>query len=307
MSPNSAEPRRRDFFMGLRARAILVAGSVVIGAAWWASAAPRSQLQESATETEQKTLAVLKVFVDEFAPITPGRGKFPAGFSMGSKTGEPTEQPVHEIRFDYDFSIARYEVPQNLYAAVMGGNPSRWRGPRNSAEMMTWDDANRFCESVTHRLQRAKLITPEQMVRLPSEAEWEYCCRAGTKTAYSFGESARGDGDSGNQASRLDDYAWHTGNAAGNDPPVGALEPNPWGLYDMHGYLWEFVADQWHPTHEDAPTDGSARDGEGTARVARGGSWEERYDKLRSSSRRRVSKTFRSPGLGFRCVLAQKS
>ena len=116
---------------------------------------------------------------------------------------------------------------------------------RNSAEMMTSTDALTFCDKLTQELRTRKLIAEDELIRLPSEAEWEYCCRAGTDTAYSFGEMAQAAGEDvkQNQASILDRYGWHTGNAAGNDPPVGALKPNAWGLYDVHGYLWEFTLD----------------------------------------------------------------
>lgn len=192
--------------------------------------------------------------------------------------------------------------------AVMGENPSRWKGPRNSAEMMSWEEANVFCHKLTERLRVAELIGADEVIRLPSEAEWEYCCRAGTATAYSFGDSARAEGDTGKQATLLDPYGWHTGNAAGNDPPVGALKPNPWGFYDMHGYLREFTADGWHADYSGAPTDGSPREvaeGDNAEVAVRGGSWKDRYDGLRSASRAAMGIKERDDAVGFRCVKAR--
>ena len=231
--------------------------------------------------------ALYRRFVDELIVITPGKGKFPKSFQMGSDSGEPSERPEHKVTFDYSFSIPRYEVPQNWYTAVMCNDPSRWKGPRNSAEMMTWAEANQFCASLTKKLQSAKLIGEDEVIRLPSEAEWEYCCRAGTTTRYSFGDAAQAPGQTGTQAAILDKYGWHTGNAAGNDPPVGALQPNPWGLYDVHGYLWEFTADTWAEDYADAPTDGRPRvkEGKKTAHVMRGGSWRDPFGRLTSTSR----------------------
>lgn len=251
-----------------------------------------------------KQQELLKTFVDEFVDIQPGQGKFPASFVMGSSDGPASERPPTRITFRHSFSMAKYEVPQNLYEAVMGHNPSRWTGPRNSAEMFTFAEAQEFCRKVTELLRKEKLLAQDEVIRLPSEAEWEYCCRAGTTTRYSFGDKAQKPGDTGKTAGILDEFAWHTGNAAGNDPPVGDLKPNDWGLYDMHGYLWEFVADDWHENHEGVPANGTPRKSQGqkSTPVIRGGSWMETYDLLTSSARKTVPGNFRRADLGFRCV-----
>lgn len=251
---------------------------------------------------------LLKVFNSEFVEITPGEGKFPKSFQMGSKTGPTNEQPQHEVTFKKSFFIAKYEVPQNLYSAVMGSNPSKWKGKRNSTEMMTFAEAAAFCKAATAKLREQKLIDSDEEIRLPTEAEWEYCCRAGTTTAYSFGETATGPDDAESKATILNEFAWHTGNAAGNDPAVGVLKPNPWGLYDMHGYLWEYVADEWHDNYQGAPTDGSywgGTDKNVTARVLRGGSWKDEFPKLRCAARRKLESTEKGDEIGFRCVKAK--
>lgn len=267
-----------------------------------------SILSTAVNGAEDETTPLLQTFVDEFVSISPGSGDFPKSFQMGSSRG-PSERPVHEVTFDYEFAIAKYEVPQNLYEAVMGDNPSRWKGPRNSVEMMTWQDARSFCEKLTGLLRESGLIDKDEVIRLPTEAEWEYCCRAGTTTDYSFGDEARADGDEGNIATLLDPYGWHTGNAAGNDPPVGALKPNPWGLYDMHGYLRELCADAWHDSYENAPADGSAwveENSDPKEVVVRGGSWKDRYDALRSASRMKWDVTKPDDAVGFRCVKSMR-
>ncbi|MBI1311258.1 SUMF1/EgtB/PvdO family nonheme iron enzyme [bacterium] len=251
---------------------------------------------------------LLKTFVAEFVAITPGRETFPASFEMGSSDGPASERPRHRVTLSKPFAVARYEVTQNLYAAVMGSNPSQWKGPRNSAEMMTWSDAVAFCGKLTKLLREAGLIQSDEVIRLPTEAEWEYCCRAGTSTRYSFGDEAQQDGDTDTKATRLDEFAWHTGNAAGNDPPVGALKPNAWGLYDLHGYLWEFVEDEWFGDYSGAPADGSARTSDRSAvarHVVRGGSWRERFGRLTSAARMPVTEEFRRDDVGFRCVRAK--
>ena len=266
--------------------------------------------QDPKTELAPGQLELLKTFMAEFVEITPGTGKFPASFQMGSDKGPKNEQPVHEVRIKQSFGIAKYEVPQNLYQAVMGTNPSQWKGARNSAELFSFEDAQRFCERSTQQLQQAKLLEADEVIRLPSEAEWEYCCRAGTTTRYSFGDDAQQAGDAGNKATVLGAFGWHTGNAAGNDPPVGALKPNAWGLYDMHGYLWEFVADDAQDSYEGVPTDGSAhrqKSSEPAARLIRSGSWRERFESLTSTARRTVPAAYKRDDLGLRCVRAKRS
>jgi formylglycine-generating enzyme required for sulfatase activity len=273
------------------------------------TALPGSPGRLQAAEVAPQTLKLLKSFSDEFVPITPGEGKFPASFLMGTANGPFFEQPAHEVMFEYPFSMAKYEVPQELYEAVMGLNPSKWKGPRNSVEMVSFDDARAFCRKITGLLHETDLIGKDESIRLPNEAEWEYCCRAGTTTPYSFGESAIVPGDTKNQASLINEFGWHAGNAAGNDPPVGAKKPNTWGLYDMHGYLWEFVSDAWHETYTSAPTDGSSWSSEGraTRRVVRGGSWKDRYECLRSAHRRPIEADAEDDAVGLRCVKAKRS
>ena len=258
----------------------------------WMLAAIALTAEPAAAEAE-----LLKTFRDEFVLITPGEEPFPASFSMGAGDGPAPERPAHEVKIARPFFMARYEVPQNLWEVVMGKNPSKWKGPRNSVEMLSFDEAVDFCKKATERMRAAGLITAGQVIRLPSEAEWEYAARSGTTTKYSFGDSV----------ADLDDHAWHTCNAAGNDPPVGAKKPNAWDLYDMHGYLWEWCADAWHGSYEGAPTDGSAwlEGGDEDQRVLRSGSWKDAAEKLTSSFRRGAPKELRDDAVGLRCVLAE--
>ncbi|MEX0820016.1 MAG: formylglycine-generating enzyme family protein [Pirellulaceae bacterium] len=249
-----------------------------------------------AAEPETTSAELLQLFRDEFIAITPGEGTFPNSFTMGRLEGSAAERPAHEVSLAYKFEIAKYEVPQNLWEAVMGTNPSRWKGERNSVEMLSFEEAVEFCRKATELMRAAKLIDENQVIRLPSEAEWEYVARAGTTTTYSFGDDA----------AKLDEYGWHTGNAAGNDPPVGAKKPNAWGLYDMHGYLWEWCADHWHDNYEGAPGDGAPWESAdvNAKRVLRGGSWKDKADRLTSSFRLGVPSKTRDDAVGLRCVLA---
>jgi formylglycine-generating enzyme required for sulfatase activity len=253
-------------------------------------------MDDAQVVAEDKPLAVaplLKTFRDEFLEITPGKGKFPAEVTIG-------EGKTTKVTLARPFHIAKYEVPQNLWEAVMGENPSKWKGKRNSVEMLDFDDAREFCTKVTRHLRAAKLIAENQVVRLPSEAEWEYCTRAGTTTRFSFGDDI----------SKINDYAWSTDNAAMNDPPVGAKAPNPWGLYDAHGYLWEWCADAWTDDVTKLPADGNpyAAPGEEAAKIGvlRGGSWKDKPAELASGFRRRAERSLADDAVGLRCVLAEE-
>lgn len=245
---------------------------------------------------DDETRRVLKLFVTELVPIKPGQGQFPATFVMGSKTGTANERPQREVQLR-PFMISKYEVTQELYERVTGKNPSKWKGKRNSVEMVSWDEANAFADQLNKLLMQEKIMSDKEEFRLPSEAEWEYCCRAGTTTAYSFGDNP---GD-------LGQFAWFHGNAKGNDPPVGAKKPNPWGLYDMHGYVWEWCLDSWQPNYEGATNDGSPKKvRDAKERVLRGGSWADEAEQARSAYRHHLPASERSDAVGFRLVIAAK-
>ena len=235
--------------------------------------------------------AILKRFADEFVMLTPGKGKFPASFQMGS-TADASEQPIRTVTMK-PYAICKYETTQELYEAVMGRNPARWKGRRNSVELVGWQDANDFCTKVTTLLRDAKLAGAKERIRLPTEAEWEYACRAGTTTEWSFGDDVK----------NLPEHAWFKENSKGNDPPVGAKAANPWGLYDMHGYNWEWCQDDWAGDYKDAPTDGSARRVDGAKdKVIRGGAWPTPANTTRSAHRGHVPAETSDDTIGFRCV-----
>jgi formylglycine-generating enzyme required for sulfatase activity len=248
---------------------------------------------ESKQERQER---ILRQFVGEFVAIKPGDGTFPASFTMGSKNGgSKEEKPAHDVRLKRPFALAKYEVTQELYELVVGVNPSRWKGARNSVEMVNWSEAGEFCQRATSLLRELKFLDDREVMRLPAEAEWEYACRAGTSTRYSFGD--------GEDA--LKDFGWYRANSKGEDPPVGRKRPNAWGLYDMHGYVWEWCQDGWHPTYDGAPTDGSAWEAAGDKeRIIRGGSWADSADTCRSAYRHHAPADHRSDTIGFRCVRA---
>lgn len=249
-------------------------------------------------EKADKAERILKLFHDEFVAIEPGKDEKPTSFTMGSKDKDApeSEKPAHVIKMKHPFHIARYEVTQELYELVMGTNPAKWKGPRNSVEMMSWDEANTFCTKVTTLLREKKLLKEDEEIRLPSEAEWEYCCRAGTTTRFSFGD----------KETDLGTYAWFMANSKGEDPPVGKKKPNPWGLYDMHGYVWEWCSDAWAATHEGAPEDGRPVVKAGAKeRVIKGGSFADPANKMTCAAREGKPTNFKSDRVGFRCVKAK--
>ncbi len=242
---------------------------------------------------------VLKLFVEELVPLTPGQGKFPASFTMGNadKNAPTTEKPAVKVTLKRPFAIGKYEVTQELYQHVMGKNPSQFKGRRNAVDRVSWDDANEFCRKLTEELRKMKRIGPDEVIRLPSEAEWEYACRAGTTTAWSFGD----------KEADLGDYCWYDKNSRGEDPAVGKKKPNPWGLHEMHGYVWEWCSDAWSPSHEGADPSGKPRSvPDAKERVVRGGSYDDKADLTRSSFRMGKPVGTRSGTLGFRCVKAKE-
>jgi formylglycine-generating enzyme required for sulfatase activity len=150
----------------------------------------------------------------------------PAGkFMMGSDTGDNDEKPVHEVRISKPFYLGKYEVTQGQWQAVLGNNPSNFKGDANlPVGNVSWEDVQEFIRKLNAKEGGTKY-------RLPTEAEWEYAARAGTTTAYSYG----------NDVSQLKEYAWYAENAGGKTHPVGQKEPNAWGLHDKHGNVWEWV------------------------------------------------------------------
>jgi formylglycine-generating enzyme required for sulfatase activity len=229
----------------------------------------------------------------------------PAGeFVMGDDGGDDDERPAHKVRISA-FYIDTSEVTQKAYRALMGGNPAKFAGPDRPVERASWLAATQYCNMRSLREGLKPCYDPKTQAcdfaadgyRLPTEAEWEYACRAGTATRYSFGNDAAG----------LPAYAWFRANAAKETHPARQRAPNPWGLYDMHGNVAEWCND----FYADAYTAGEATDPRGPAggkeRVLRGGSWASSAEACRSSSRAAEPPGFADvcfgyEAYGFRCV-----
>jgi formylglycine-generating enzyme required for sulfatase activity len=180
------------------------------------------------------------------------------------------EFPQHRVTIRRPFWLGKYQVTQEQWQAVMGENPSHFKGkPKNPVESVPWDQCQVFVMKLTEKLRKRS--------RLPTEAEWEYACRAGSATEFYFGEAV----------SSLRAYEWFNGNAGGSTQPVGKLRPNAWGLHDMLGNVSEWCEDAWHDDYHGAPGDGSAwvRAADPSHRVKRGGVWKGDPSACRSAVR----------------------
>ena len=200
--------------------------------------------------------------------------EIPAGtFSMGSANGDSDDGPVHEVRISKPYYLGVYEVTNGDGKAVKGFVPSTWKDDNLPIESVTWDEAVAFCEALSALPAERQA---GRVYRLPTEAEWEYACRAGTTTAYSFGDDE----------SLLGDFAWFGANAGGSTHPVGQKKPNGWGLYDMQGNVWEWCSDRYGDYAAAAATDPQGP-AQGSLRVLRGGSWNGTAGGCRSAYRGR--------------------
>ena len=233
---------------------------------------------------------------EEYTPPTNMVFIPPGTFRMGSSTNEVdrdvNEGPQTAVTISRGFWMGKYEVIQGEYLALIGSNPSQYKGdPNRPVEWLTWADAKAYCATLTDRERAAGRIGNNVVYRLPTEAEWEYACRAWTSTRFSHGD------DPG--YTNLTNYGWYSDNCGGTTHPVGQKLPNPWGLYDMHGNVWEWCQDSLG-----SYAGGIALDpmGPGTASIGafRGGFYGDFARYTRSASRGIGG----GGGIGFRVVLA---
>jgi formylglycine-generating enzyme required for sulfatase activity len=224
----------------------------------------------------------------------------PGQFTMGSPASEQDrydfEGPQTQVTISKGFWMSKYELTQGNYQAVMGSNPSYFTGDlRRPVEQVTWYEATNYCGTLTARERAAGRLPAGYAYRLPTEAEWEYACRAGSTPRFYYGDDLN--------YTALDQYAWYTANSGGQTHPVGLKRPNKWGLYDMSGNMWEWCSDCYgsYPGGSVADPTGSAG---GSFRVVRGGSWGGVGRYCRSAHRGAFTPDRRDYGIGFRPVLA---
>jgi formylglycine-generating enzyme required for sulfatase activity len=216
----------------------------------------------------------------------------PAGsFTMGAdknaeKAADDDETPQHRVSIGKPFYLGKYKVTQTQWTAVMGSNPSEFKGQSHPVGRISWNDAQTFIDRLNQK-------EGHKRYRLPTEAEWEYAARAGTTSTYSFGDDA----------SQLGQYAWYDGNSGKTTHPVGQRKPNAWGLYDMHGNVWEWVQD-WYGHYSGSPSTDPRGPSSGSYRMLRGGAWNFPAAYCRSAARAPNSPGNRNDNVGFRLALS---
>lgn len=218
----------------------------------------------------------------------------PGTFTMGSPTTEAgrAHETQHKVTLTNGFYLGKYEVTQSQYKAVMNHNPSKFKSENRPVETISWDDAIEFCDKLTE-IQRKAGRLPEGMVySLPTEAQWEYACRAGTTTAYSWGDSITTSNANYNSQ-------------RGQTRDVGNYAANPWGFFDMHGNVWEWTAD-WYAAYSSGAQTDPEGPAAGSSRVLRGGSWVNPAPLLRSAFRNLFTPSYRNNYIGFRVGFQQQ-
>jgi formylglycine-generating enzyme required for sulfatase activity len=210
-------------------------------------------------------------------------GSFMMGADKQFEEAEANEAPRHRVTIVTAFALGQYEVTQAEWTAVMGSNPSVFKGRERPVDNVSWNDVQQYLKKLNAK--------SGLNYRLPTEAEWEYAARAGSEEAYAFDGGPR-------QAPR---HAWFDENSGDETHPVGQLTPNRFGLYDLFGNVWEWVEDCWHDSYRGAPADGSAWiAGQCHRRVQRGGSFYNRSSFLRSANRNYEDAAYRFNRFGFR-------
>ena len=249
------------------------------------------------TVSESKNITIpLSDTVDlDMIRIEPGK------FRMGSseeELGRSQTEIQHEVTLSGGYWLGKYMVTQAQYEAVMGSNPSFNQGADLPVEMVSWDDAKAFCKKLTDQERAAGRLPEGYEYNLPTEAQWEYACRAGTRSALNSGSNLTNK----EECPEMDEVGWYGGNSDWQTHPVGQKLPNAWGFYDMHGNVYEWCLDWYDDYPADAVTDPTGPDA-GNYRVLRGGSNGDDAQDCRSAARSHTSPDSSFDFCGFRVAL----
>ena len=273
----------------------------------------QADLSDLISSADKQKIANLKAEIAKLAltlkPPTPQQGSSwtlpdlgiefvwvkPGTFQMGAVSGYSNEKPVHKVSISNPFWIDKYEVTQKEYKAIMNANPSYFKGDNRPVERVSWNNAVEFCKKLTAREREAGRLPAGWEYRLPTEAEWEYAARGGSK---SRGFKYSGSND-------IDGVAWYDKNSGNKTHPAGQKKPNELGIYDMSGNVWEWCSDKWHDSYQGAPAGGSSWDS-GHYRVNRGGCCCNRAEYCRSAYRNYYIPSQPYNALGFRVCLVEK-
>lgn len=328
--PKADDPRVYTGAVGFKGKSIpftsAVSAGVLQGAMSFSDKTTNSFIIESNTESNKNSLVFITgAFKDEL--VIPTGGKEPTEgtkswtvelndkvslnmigvkkgtFMMGSpanEVGRESDETQHKVTLTKGFWLGECEVTQEQYEAVMGTNPSHFKGGNLPVEQVSYEDALAFCRRLTEKERAAGRLSNQYEYTLPTEAQWEYACRAGTTTALNNGTD-----------NNFDEVAWYGsngsgGNAGGVTHPVRDKKPNAWGFYDMHGNVWEWCLDWYgaYPTTAETDPTGAST---GSGRVIRGGSWWNVPSCCRSADRLNIAPGDRNSNVGFRVCLSYSS
>jgi formylglycine-generating enzyme required for sulfatase activity len=256
---------------------------MLVGVALWANVSAFGAASTAPAAGEKWTVPELSL---NMVPVP--AGTFTIGSPANERGRDEGEGPQTVVTISKPFWLGVTEVTQPQWQAIMGNNPSQFVMDNNPVERISWTEATEFCQKLTERERTAGRLPAGYVYALPTEAQWEYACRAGTTGQYS---------------GKLDDVSWYFKNTEGlTTKPVGQKQPNAWGLQDMHGNVWEWCAD-WYGAYPGGKISDPKGPATGTIRIVRGGGWGDTALDCRSAFRRAFKPDLHGNSVGLRLAL----